>query len=103
GSVVAADKSGVSPTKISLPTGPGSIEGLGESFQPTLNTGTAKYTINLSLPPGTAGHAPKLVLSYDGGGANGILGFGWCLPLQNVQRRTDKGIPLYGDTNILAR
>ena len=36
----AADKSGVSPTTISLPKGPGSVEGLGESFQPTLNTGT---------------------------------------------------------------
>ena len=37
-SLFAADKSGVSPNTISLPKGPGSIEGLGESFQPTLNT-----------------------------------------------------------------
>lgn len=99
----AADKSGVSPTKISLPKGPGSIEGLGESFQPTLNTGTAKYAIPLNLPPGTAGHAPKMVLSYDGGGANGPVGFGWSLPMSSIQRRSDKGIPLYGDTSILSR
>jgi len=102
-SIHAADKSGVSATKISLPKGPGSIEGLGESFQPTLNTGTAKYSVALQLPPGTAGHAPKLMLTYDGGGANGILGFGWSLPLQNIQRRSDKGIPLYGDTSLLGR
>src|SRR5258705_4253099 len=59
---IAADKSGVSPNTISLPKGPGSIEGLGESFQPTLNTGTAKYGIALKVPPGTAGQAPALTL-----------------------------------------
>jgi len=47
---LAADKSGVSPTKVSLPKGPGSIEGLGEAFQPTLNTGTAKYAVKLTVP-----------------------------------------------------
>ena len=62
--VFAADKSGVSPNSISLPKGPGSIEGLGESFQPTLNTGTAKYGLGIKLPPGTAGHQPSLALSY---------------------------------------
>ena len=84
-----ADKSGVSPSAISLPKGPGSIEGLGESFQPRLNSGTAAYGIGLSLPPGTAGHAPSLKLSYEGGGGNGVLGFGWSLPLPMIQRRSD--------------
>ena len=93
----AADKSGVTPNTISLPKGPGSIEGLGESFQPTLNTGTSKYGLALKLPPGTAGHAPALRLEYDGGGANGILGFGWQLSLPCIQRRCDKGIPRYVD------
>src|SRR5437867_901899 len=76
----AADKSGVSPSAISLPKGPGSIEGLGESFQPNLNTGTAKYGIGLKPPPGVAGHAASLNLSYEGGGGNGPLGYGWSLP-----------------------
>jgi RHS repeat-associated protein len=93
----ADDKSGAGPNAISLPKGPGSIEGLGESFQPTLNTGTAKYSIPLNVPPGTAGHQPELKLSYEGGGANGPLGFGWTLPLPFIQRRTDKGIPTYGE------
>jgi len=96
GAAWGADKSGVSPTTISLPKGPGSIEGLGESFQPSLNTGTAKYGVGLKLPPGVVGHQPRLSLSYDGGGANGPLGFGWSLPLPCVQRRTDRGIPTYG-------
>src|SRR5437868_2329446 len=86
---LAADKSGVSPNTISLPKGPGSIEGLGESFQPTLNTGTAKYSIGLKLPPGTAGQAPELRLLYEGGAGNGPLGFGWQLQLAYVQRRSD--------------
>jgi hypothetical protein len=92
----AADKSGVGPNTISLPKGPGAIEGLGESFQPTLNTGTAKYAIGLKLPPGTAGQQPSLALIYEGGNANGCLGFGWQLPLAHIQRQTDRGVPTYG-------
>jgi RHS repeat-associated protein len=95
--MIAADKSGVSPNAISLPKGPGSIEGLGESFQPSLNTGTAKYGVPLKLPPGTAGHAPHLRLGYEGGGGNGVLGFGWQFTVGAVQRRTDRGIPTYGE------
>src|SRR5512139_111542 len=88
-----ADKSGVTPNTISLPKGPGAIEGLGESFQPTLNTGTAKYGLSLRVPPGTAGHTPQLALQYEGGSGNGPLGFGWTLPMPLIQRRTDEGIP----------
>jgi hypothetical protein len=76
----AADKSAVGPSAISVPKGPGSIEGLGESFQPSLNTGTASYGIGLQVPPGTAGHGPGVRLSYEGGGGNGPLGIGWNLP-----------------------
>src|SRR5947208_1997574 len=60
----AADKSGVTPNTISLPKGPGAIEGLGESFQPTLNTGTASSGMSFKLPPGTAGQTPGLGLGY---------------------------------------
>ena len=95
--VAAQDKSGVTPNTISLPTGPGSIEGLGESFQPTLNTGTAKYRIDLVVPPGTADHAPDLALTYEGGGGNGPIGYGWRINIPYVQRQSDKGIPRYVD------
>ncbi len=93
----AADKSGVGPNAISLPKGPGAIEGLGESFQPHLNTGTASSGLALKLPPGTAGHTPALGLSYEGGSGNGPLGFGWGLPIASIQRRSDQGIPTYGE------
>src|SRR6185436_19119448 len=81
----------------SVPKGPGSLEGLGESFQPSLNSGTAKYNLALKLPPGTAAHQPDLALAYEGGSGNGPLGFGWTLGLPYVQRRTDQGIPTYGE------
>ena len=95
--VDAADKSGVSPNTISVPKGPGSIEGMGETFQPSLNTGTAKYRVPIHLPPGIAGHVPQISLIYEGGGGNGPLGFGWQLPVAYIQRQTDKGIPRYVD------
>src|SRR5215207_152624 len=96
-SLGAADKNGVSPNAISVPSGPGSIEGLGDSFQPALNNGTMGYGLSLQLPPGTAGHTPKLQFGYEGGQANGPFGFGWSLSLPCIQRQTDKGIPRYID------
>ena len=73
---LAADKNGLSPNAISLPKGPGSIEGLGESFQPSLNSGTAHYSIGFKPPPGTAGHTPGFSLSYEGG-ASSDASQGW--------------------------
>ncbi len=91
----ADNKSGVAPTVLSLPSGPGSIEGLGESFQPQLNTGTANYRVPLRLPPGRAGFAPQLALSYNSGDGQSPFGLGWKLDLPFIQRQTDKGLPLY--------
>ena len=92
------DKSGTRPTVLSLPGGPGSIEGLGKSFQPHLNSGTAAYSIPLALPVGPAGFAPSLTLTYNTGFGNGPLGRGWRLvgPLA-IERQTEKGFPRYGD------
>ncbi len=100
---LGADKNGVSPNTISVPKGPGSIEGLGESFQPSLNTGTAKYAVGLKVPPGTAGHGPGLALNYEAGGGNGPIGFGWNLAIPFVQRQSDEGIPTYGANIGFAR
>ncbi len=96
--VGAVDKSGVKPSVISLPSGPGSIEGLGESFEPQLNTGTSSYAIPLATLPGRAGFAPDLALVYNSGGGNDVLGLGWSMRLPWIQRQTDKGLPFYVDT-----
>jgi RHS repeat-associated protein len=92
-----ADKSGVRPNTVSLPSGPGSIAGLGSAFQPLRNTGTAEYTVSFALPPGTAGHGPTLALSYDSGYGDGPAGIGWRFGPDAIYRRTERGIPRYVD------
>ena len=89
------DKSGVSPNVISLPSGPGSIEGLGESFSPQLNSGTSTYSIELKLPPGRNNCAPNLDLVYNSGNGNRAFGLGWNINSQYIQLQTDKGQPFY--------
>ena len=90
-------KSGVAPQVISLPTGPGSLEGIGEAFEPDLSTGTARYSVNLTPPPGRTGFAPLLALTYDGGQPNSPWGLAWKLSVPAIQRQTDKGLPTYDD------
>ena len=96
---LADDNSGVSPQAISLPSGPGSLEGLGEKFQPQLNTGSFTYQIPLKLPP-MRGGAPALSLQYNPGNENGLLGLGWALRVPCVQRQTDKGLPQYRPSDL---
>jgi RHS repeat-associated protein len=92
------DKSGTKPSILSLPSGPGSIEGLGKAFQPQINTGTASYAVALKLPPGTAGFAPSVELSYNSGAGNSPFGQGWnCSPFLSIERQTEKGFPRYRD------
>lgn len=96
-SFAAEDKNGVSPNTISLPSGPGSIEGLGESFQPMLNTGTARYKVKIAMPPGVAGNTPELSLQYDSGFGDGPAGIGWTYGPGSISRQVDKGLPRYVD------
>lgn len=92
------DKNGVSPGTISLPSGPGSIEGLGASFQPMLNTGSARYSVPIKLPEAAAGSKPNLTLHYDSGKGDGPLGIGWSIGPGSISRQVDKGIPRYVDS-----
>jgi RHS repeat-associated protein len=92
---LSENKSAVEPQVLSLPTGPGSIEGLGESFEPQLNTGTAVYSVSFKAPVGITGHQPTLSLNYNSGYGNSIIGMGWRLNIPSIQRQTDKGLPGY--------
>ena len=51
----AQGKSGVSPQNLALPDGCGSMQGMGGSFTPNLNTGSGTYSVPVSLP-----FAPRL-------------------------------------------
>jgi hypothetical protein len=60
--------------------------------------GAATYNLPIVLPPGTAGMAPSLGLSYNNQSGNGILGVGWSLDgLPSVGRCprtwTQDGVP----------
>src|SRR5262245_44012613 len=42
-------------------------------------TGAAAYTVPIAVPPGTAGMAPSLSISYNSQARNGLIGVGWHL------------------------
>lgn len=95
----AENKSALEPQLISLPKGPGSISGLGESFEPQLNTGTATFAVKFEVPPGINAHQPEVILNYNSGYGNSPCGLGWELDIPYIQRQTDKGLPRYADTD----
>jgi RHS repeat-associated protein len=96
----AAPKDGVGLSKISLPSGPGSIEGLGDSFEPQLNSGTSAYSIKVAIPPGVNGLQPDVVLHYNAGSGNGPFGLAWSWSPMTIQRLTEKGLPTYTATDV---
>lgn len=65
---------------VSLPSGGGAVQGIGETFRPDVFSGTAGYSIPLPLTTGR-GFIPNLQLHYNSGNGNGIFGAGWKLSL----------------------
>ncbi|MGC4070806.1 MAG: toxin TcdB middle/N-terminal domain-containing protein [Polyangiaceae bacterium] len=91
---------GVQPTSLSLPKGPGSIEGLGRNFEPSLSTGTASYGVDIAVPPAVAGFGPSLSIEYDSGGGVSELGLGWRLGgVPALRRRTEDGLPNFDESD----
>ena len=93
--------SGVDSTKISLPKGPGSIEGLATAdLSPSLASGSASYAIAIAVPPSSAGFGPKLSLAYDSGGGLTEIGIGWRLAgVPKMRRRVEDGLPRFDETD----
>src|SRR5713226_1562286 len=58
--------------------------------------GGATYTIPITAPPGTAGMAPKLLLTYDKQVQNDLLGVGWSVSGLSVIQRCGATIALDG-------
>ena len=92
-------KSGVTAQSLALPEGSGSIQGMGESFSPNLNTGSGTFSVPISIPSGRRGLQPKLGLAYTSGGGDGPLGWGWTMGVPFISRQTDKGLPLYNKSD----
>ena len=93
----AENGSGIIPAVLSLPSGPGSIEGLGGRFDPNLNTGTSSYEIPLETPPGRGGFAPELALAYNSGLGSSCFGLGWRLATPFIERQSQGRQPFYTD------
>ena len=89
---------------ISLPTGGGALQGIGESFSSDLHTGTGNFVVPITLPAGRNGFQPRLSLGYSSGNGNGPFGLGWRLSVPGVSRKTSSGVPRYqdGDTFLLS-
>jgi RHS repeat-associated protein len=81
---------------VTAPKGGGALRGIGEKLELNPVTGTAGLTIPLASVPGRAG-ALELSLSYDSGAGNGPFGLGWQLSPPSISRKTDRGLPRYGD------
>lgn len=95
-----ARAAGVAPTRISLPQGPGSVEGLGRSFVPSIASGTAAFGVDIAVPPSAGSFAPKLGLDYDGGSGASELGTGWRLSgVPSIRVRTDNGLPRFNSSD----
>ena len=96
-----AHASGVDPTKVSLPKGPGSIEGLATAdLAPSMANGSSSYEIAIGVPPGSADFGPKLSLAYDSGGGLTEIGIGWRIRgAPKVRRRTENGLPRFDETD----
>ncbi|QUJ67514.1 VCBS repeat-containing protein [Photobacterium sp. GJ3] len=91
--------SAVSPTVINLPSGPGTIQGLGEGFSTELNTGTSQDQIVLSFPKGRNDFTPTVAVDYDSGYGNGVVGIGRRISLPSIKRQTVKGLPQYNEVS----
>ncbi len=83
--------------EIVLPSGGGSISGMGEKFEVNAVTGTNSVVIPIPSTPGRSGFGPELSLSYDSGAGNGPFGIGWSLSAATITRKTSTGIPTYDD------
>jgi RHS repeat-associated protein len=95
-------QNGVSDDRVSLPEGPGSLEGVGENVQFDANMGVMSYGVPISVPQGFAATTPSLSLGYSSGAGSSSLGIGWSLGIPNIERMTYRGLPTYGPDDDFA-
>src|SRR5258705_171446 len=75
-------------------------DGLGDSFEPQLNSGTSAYGVRVTVPPGVNGLQPEVALRYNAGSGNGPFGLAWSWTPMSVQRQTEKGLPTYTANDV---
>jgi len=83
---------------VTLPKGGGALKGIGEKTSVKAAYGTSAVSIPLPFSASRSSLSPQVELTYNSGAGNGPFGFGWNLDLPSVTRKTDKGLPKYGDS-----
>src|SRR4051794_38652553 len=81
---VGGDHSAVSTQAISLPSGAGTVGGMGESFSAQLSTVVATGRIDVALPAARGGARPSLALVYSSSNGHGGAGVGWELGVPSI-------------------
>lgn len=85
---------GVSATTLTLPSGPGSVQGLADAASVNVHSAQVGYSIPVSLPQ-DGNLSPSLALSYSGDLGNGSMGIGWSMARPSIHRSTREGVPSY--------
>ncbi len=93
-------KASTAQTAVSPPSGSGNVAGMGEAFSLDLNSGQGNFSVPFEVPDGVAGLKPRIKLEYAHGQSNGPFGLGWRLPLRQVDRRLDVGVPEAGAQEV---
>jgi RHS repeat-associated protein len=88
---------GVSDDRVSLPEGPGTLEGVGENVTVDPNMGLMRHSVPVQVPEGFAGLTPQLSFAYSSGGGSSTLGMGWMMSLPSIERMTMRGVPRYDE------
>ena len=86
---------GVSEERLSLPEGPGSLEGIGENAEVNTNMGAMSYSVGIDLPQGFPGLTPSASLSYSSSNGTSPVGIGWSMEQPSIERLTMRGLPTY--------
>ena len=92
---IADAQTGVSEDRVSLPEGPGSLEGVGENVEMDPNMGNMSYAVPIEVPQGFPAVTPNLSLNYSSGGGGSVVGMGWSFSTPSIERMTYRGLPEY--------
>ena len=99
--VAARAQTGVSDDRVSLPDGPGSVQGIGDNATVNPNMGMFSTSVDVEVPEGFAGITPQLSFTYSsGGGGNSVVGIGWSFATPSIERMTSRQIPDYDDADV---
>lgn len=91
--------SGVSTEAISMPSLPGTVEGLPATIIESLAKGQFQYQVEIKVPKGVNDLQPDLKLSYNSANGQGDFGHGWSLNIPSISRSTKNGVPLYNSSD----